>query len=164
MSQTELNVIKKIAPGTHWALLAYPTSALLAEVLDSSLPYVLCWNHQVGSFRWEEFALPTIVSGLAEPVQSRVLRYDALFTTARFKELLPRLGPAIRAVQLASKPPDWLEMSRLRGKECWRVLGEIGWHVLLDTPGNDFGQVASPSREVVERAIAITSAVPRGPV
>ncbi len=78
------------------------------------------------------------------------------FPTTRFLSLLPSLGPAIRAVQLKTLPPDYLDLARIQGKERYRLLAEIGWHVLLETPANDYGQLMSPHRHVLELALSLT--------
>jgi hypothetical protein len=78
--------------------------------------------------------------------------------TPRFRELLPKFRNRIRAVQLRQAPPDYLDLNRIRGPELFRLLGECGWHVLLDTPANDFGQVFSPNRDVVARAVQLHQA------
>ena len=57
----------------------------------------------------------------------------------------------------------WLPTSRIRGPERYRLLGECGWHVLMDTPANDFGQVCSPDREVVVKAVQLHLASPVWP-
>ena len=49
----------------------------------------------------------------------------------------------------------------MRGKELYRLFAECGWHVLLDTPANDFGQIMSPDPKVLERAIEILPIIER---
>jgi hypothetical protein len=119
------------------------------------MPYVLCWDHEIGDFTWGEFRLPVIDP--CEPIEvlSRRASFDFVLPTERFFEILPRLEPAIKAVQLGCLPPPYLDMRRIRGKQLYRILGECGWHVLLETPAKDFGQVLSPRLEVLERAVRL---------
>ncbi|HXG64710.1 MAG TPA: hypothetical protein VNO70_06355 [Blastocatellia bacterium] len=151
----ETNKIKEIAPGVYYVLLWGPESHILRGLLDPLMPYVLCWEHQVGNFTWREFHMP--VTNPTEPtnVLSRIAKFDFILPTQRFLDVLPYMKPAIKAVQLNNVPPDYLDMRRIRGKQLYRILGECGWHVLLDTPANDYGQVLSPKREVLEQAIEL---------
>jgi len=111
----------------------------------------------VGNYTWREFKLPLL--DRREPVQvtSRIVRFDFVLPTQRFLEFLPGMSPAIKAVQLSSMPPDHLDMNRIHGNQLYRILGECGWHVLLDTPAN-YGQMMSPKREVLEGVIEIIGA------
>ena len=149
------NEIKEVHPGVFWSLLDHPTSALLGNLIDPTAPYVLCWSYHVGDFSWQPFALPIVDRAVPEEVLAREAHFAFCCSTEQFMRFLPNLRPAIRAVQLRSLPPNHLDLDRIRGKERWRLLGECGWHVLLDTPGNDFGEVASTSRQVVEKAVAL---------
>ena len=150
----ETNQIKEVAPGVFWVLLWCPESSILRELLAPA-GYVLCWDYDVGDFTWREARLPVL--DLDEPisVRSRAVNFDFILPTEDFVGILPRMRPAVRAIQLGRLPPDHLDMRRIEGKELYRILGECGWHVLLDTPANDYGQVMSPRREVLERAVGI---------
>jgi hypothetical protein len=152
----ETRKIKEVFPGVYWVLLWCPEAALLAQLLDPALPYVLSWGHVTGRYRWAPFTLPLTESAKPVEVLSRSIEFDYILPTARFLSLLPSLGPAIRAVQLKSLPPDYLDLARIKGKELYRLLAETGWHVLLDTPANDYGQLMSPHRHVLELALSIT--------
>ena len=147
--------IKEIYPGVFWSLLDHPTSTLFGQLLDPSVPYVLAWSHHVGDFSWQQFALPIVDPAVPEQVVARVANFDFCCSTEQFVRILPDLRPSIRAVQLRSLPPNHLNLGQIQGKERWRLLAECGWHVLLDTPGNDLGEVASTSRQVVEKAVAL---------
>ena len=152
------HVIKEVAPGVHWTLLDWPSVEIIPSLLHADAPHVLCWGVHVGHNRWEEFLLPTTDPRETEAVLARALDLDFVISTGRFLELLPRIGPSIRGVQLLGRPQDHLDMRRIKGTELWRLLSEVGWHVWFDVPGNDFGKVASPHRHVVEAAIAKTLA------
>lgn len=150
------SVIEECVPGVFRAMLWCAETFLLRELLDPSVPFVLSWGHFVGNHKWESFRVPLLEPTAPEDVLSRGLSYDYVLPTARFLELLPQMRPGISAVQLRGLPPDYLNLDRIRGRERFRLLEELGgWHVLLDTPGNDFGQVCSPSREVVEKAVRL---------
>lgn len=149
------NKISEIAPRIYSVTLWCPESSLLQQLLDPVAPYVLCWDHTVGTFEWREFSLP--VFDPLDPISgySRVAGFDFVLSTKRFLDILPRLEPAIKAVQMRILPPAYLDMRRIRGKELFRILGECGWHLLLDTPANDFGILMSPEPTVLERAIEL---------
>lgn len=149
----EVGKIESVYPGVYWSLLDHPQSSLLGKLLDPDLPFVLCWGHTVGRYKWEPFELPIASPDRVESVWARHAQFDFLCATEQFLTWLPHLRSAINAVQLHRRPPDHLDLNKIKGKERWRVLGECGWHVLLSTPGNDFGEVASPHRAVVELAV-----------
>jgi hypothetical protein len=151
------NEIKEIQQGVFWALLDHPKADILEELLDPNAPFVLCWSHAVGSFQWKDFALPILDPACPEKVRARYVEFSFVVPTEQFLKYLPRLGPGIRAVQLNSSPQDHLDLPKIRGTQRWRLFEECGWHVFLDTPGNDFGEIASPSRTVVEKAITLAS-------
>jgi len=153
----ETNKIKEIAPGVYWVLLWCPQSNILRELLHPQSPYVLCWDHQVGNYIWHEFRLPIVHATQPISVISRIARFDFILPTQRFLEILPKIGPAIKAVQLGSMPPDYLDMRKIKGKTLYRILGELQWHVLIDTPANDYGELMSPKQGLLERAIEITA-------
>jgi hypothetical protein len=151
----ETDQIKEVAPGAYWVLLECPQSSLLRDLLDPGAGYVLCWGHYVGAPTWSQARLPVLDLREPIPVLSRIAHFDFILPTAEFLGILPRLSPGIKAVQLRKLPPDYLDMRRVKGKQLYRILGECGWHVLLDTPGNDYGELMSPRREVLERAVEI---------
>ena len=158
----DLNIVKEEYPGVFGAIMWCPTSRLLADLLDPGYPHVLVWNHETGRFIWDAFHLPIVAPTDAENVLSRLASFDFVMPTPRFQELLPRFRSRISAVQLRQAPPDYLDMKRVRGHERFRLLGECGWHVLLDTPANDFGQVFSPNRDVVAKAVELHQAAEAG--
>ena len=151
----ETNIIKELAPGVYWVLLWCPESSILRELLDPNTGYVLCWNHYVGHRHWSEFCLPLLDPKKPVNVISRSLTFDFVLPVGEFIELLPHMSAGISAVQLGTLPPDYLDMRRIRGKQLYRILGECGWHIFLDTPGNDYGEVMNPRREVLEQAIRV---------
>ena len=150
-----VNEIREIHPGVFWSLLDHPTSALFGQLIDPSVPYILCWSHHVGDFSWQEFALPIVDPVVPERVLARVANFAFCCPTEQFMRLLPDLRTSVRAVQLRTLPPHHLDLDRIHGEERWRLLAECGWHALLETPGNDYGEVASTSRDIVEKAIAL---------
>ena len=151
----EVHVVKEVASGVFSAVLDFPRKeALLPGLLESAFPYVLCWGHHVGCYRWEPFKVPVVDPQRPEEVLARAIDVDFVVATSRFKELLPDLGPGVCAVQLAQLPPDYLDLRKIKGKELWRQLNQVGWHVWVNIPGNDYAQIASPDRDVVARAIA----------
>src|SRR6266496_306048 len=151
----ETGKIKEVEPGVYWVLFWCPESHILRELLDPHMSFVLCWDHDVGNSTWSEFCLPVLNPREPIDVLSRSARFDFMLPTQRFLEILPQMKPAIKAVQLSSVPPDYLDMQHIKGKQLYRILSECGWHLLLDTPANDYGQMMSPKREVLERAIEI---------
>lgn len=151
----EVNKIKEVSPGVYWVKLWCPESYILRELLDPQMPFVLCWDYEMGNYTWRGFCLPVLNPYEPINVLSRIANFDFILPTKKFLEILPHMRPAIKAVQLGSVPPDYLDMSRIQGKPLYRILAECGWHILIDTPANDYGQMMSPKREILERAIEI---------
>jgi hypothetical protein len=151
-----VNEVKELAPGVFWALMWCPTAALFARLLRPD-GYVLIWEHRVGNYSWQEYLLPVVAPTEPVAVLGRSVEMDVLVPTSRFAELLPRLRPAIKAVQLGNLPPDYLDMRRIKGAQLYRLLQDCNWHLLIDTPANDYGQIMSPDRQVVEQAIALSA-------
>jgi hypothetical protein len=157
----ETNQIKEVAAGVYWVRFWCPESYILRELLDPKIPFVLCWDHNIGNYTWREFHLPVL--NPCEPIDviSRIVSFDFVLPTQRFLEILPYMNPAIKAVQLNQVPPDYLDMRNIKGEQLYRILSQCGWHVLLDTPANDYGQMMSPKQEVLEQAIEIMRMVKR---
>ena len=139
------------------ASLRYGSLVERARGLLPAFPYVLCWGHHVGHYRWEPFELPITNPTRPESVLARVATLEFLTSTEHFTKMLPQLGRAVAAVQLAGRPPDYLDLEKIHGPELWRLLNATGWHVWARIPGNDYGEVASPSRAVVEQAIELVA-------
>jgi hypothetical protein len=152
----ETNTIEEISPGIYHLLLWCPESGLLRELLDLKKPYVLCWDFDIGNYSWADFALPLFDPREPIRVLSRMACFDFILPTEQFLRILPRMRPAIKAVQLDKMPPDYLDMKRIKGNQLYQILNDCGWHVLLDTPANDYGRILSPNRSVLERAIQVT--------
>ena len=152
----EPHVVREIAPGVHWARLDFPSIEIVRELIDEQVPHVLCWGGHLGCYRWEPFLLPVAEPLSPEPVLARAVEVDFIVDTSCFLSLLPEFRSSISIVQLRRVPPDHLDMRRIQGKELWRLLSEVGWHVWCNVPGNDHAQVASPHRAVVERAVKWT--------
>ena len=90
---------------------------VLKEILDPQTPYVLCWDHNVGDYSWRKFHLPLIDP--LEPITtlSRLANFDFVLQTEEFIEILPLMKPAIKAVQLSTVPPDYLDMRQIQGEQ-----------------------------------------------
>ena len=152
----ETNKIRKIAPRVYSVTLWCPESSLLQQLLDPAPSYVLCWDHNtMGADGWGVFKLPLFDPLEPISVYSRMANFDFVLPTKQFLDILPRLTPAIKAVQLSILPPAYLDMRSIRGKQLFRILGECGWHLFLDTPANDFCTLMSPEPTLLERAIEL---------
>lgn len=145
--------MKEIAPGVFFAVLDFPGYEIATSLVDADMPFVLCAGHHTGDYRWQDFDLPVVDPTVTERVMSRVAEFDFVVPTARFLEMATDLGPGLTVAQLAAPPQNHLDLCRIKGPELWRLLDELGWHFWADIPGNDYGQVASPHRSVVEYAV-----------
>ncbi len=151
----EIYKIKELFPDVFWVLLDHPKSDMLAQLLNLNVPYVLCWDHSAGSGSWQQYKLPLTASNVEHEVYSKSIKYDFLVSTEKFISLLPELPAGIKVVQIREMPPNYLDLSVIQGKERYRLLSECGWELELRTPGNDYGELLSPNRELLERAIEI---------
>jgi len=87
------------------------------QLLYPNTKYVLCWNHTVGDCTWQEFLAPLVNPEQPLNLVSRVVHLDFILETKVFTDLLPEMGPAIKAVQLTQILPDYLDMEKVKGKQ-----------------------------------------------
>jgi len=149
----EVHKIKEIHPSVFWMLLDFPTSKLLPFLLSDEYQYVWCHNHIVGNYSWDEYRLPLFQDKVAYDVVSRIVSFDFIVSTEQFKEILPKLDAGVHVVQLNKMPPDYFDLDRVKGKERYRLLAECDWLFEFDVPGNDYGQIASPSEELLQNLL-----------
>jgi hypothetical protein len=149
----EVHKIKEIHPSVFWMLLDFPTSKLLPFLLSDEYQYVWCHNHIVGNYSWDEYRLPLFQDKVAYDVVSRIVSFDFIVSTEKFKEILPKLDAGVHVVQLNKMPPDYFDLDRVKGKERYRLLAECDWLFEFDVPGNDYGQIASPKEELLQNLL-----------
>ncbi len=154
--QPETHVVKEIVPGVFWTLLDFPSINIFQQLIDKSYTHVLCWGHHVGKSKWQEFMIPIVDPKKPESVLARAIEIDFVVPTDRFIRMLPTIGSGIKAVQLSNLPQNHLDLRTMHGKELWILLNEIGWYVWAEILGNDYAQIASPIRSVVEQAIKLS--------
>jgi hypothetical protein len=146
----EIHKIKEIHPGVFWMLLDCPTSKLLHFLLSDKYQYVWCHNHLVGNYTWDKFRLPLFRSTSPYDVISRVATFDFILPTGEFRNILPQLRVGVHVVQLNKLPPDYFDLDKVKGKERYRLLSECDWLFEFDAPENDYGQLASPQKGLLE--------------
>jgi hypothetical protein len=142
--------IKEIHPGVFWMLLDWPTSKLLSLLLSDEVRYVWCHNHVVGNYTWDTFRLPLFGGNSLYDVISRMVSFDFILPTREFRSILPQLQAGVHVIQLDKLPPDYFDLDKVKGRERYRLLGECDWLFEFDTPGNDYGQIASPRKNWLE--------------
>ena len=146
----EVHKIKEIHPGVFWMLLDFPTSRLLTFILSDEYRYIWCHNHRVGNYSWSEYRLPLFQDKDAHDVASRIVLFDFIVSTEKFKEILPKVDAGVHVIQLNEMPPDHLDLDKIKGNERYRLLAESDWLFEFDVPGNDYGQIASPKEELLQ--------------
>jgi len=144
----EVHKIKEIHPGVFWMLLDFPTSRLLPFILSDKYRYVWCHNHRVGNGSWREYRLPLFLDKDAHDVASRIVFFDFIVPTEKFKEILPKVDAGVHVIQLNEMPPDYFDLDRIKGN--YRLLAKSDWLFEFDVPGNDYGQIASPKEELLQ--------------
>jgi hypothetical protein len=149
----EIHKIKEIHPGVFWMLLDFPTSKLLPFILNDEYQYVWCHDHRVGNYSWDEYRLPLFQDKAAYDVVSRIVSFDFIVPTKKFRELLPKLDAGIHAIQLNKMPPDYFDLDKIKGKERYRLLAECEWLFEFDVPGNDYGELVSPKEELLQNLL-----------
>jgi len=145
----EVHKIKEIHPGVFWMLLDFPTSRLLPFILSDEYRYIWCHNHRVGNYSWAEYRLPLFRDNDAHDVASRIVLFDFIVSTEKFKEILPKVDAGVHVIQLNEMPPDHFDLDKIKGKERYRLLRESDWLFEFDVPGNDYGHIASPKEELL---------------
>ena len=151
----DIHKMKEIYPGVFYSVLDMPDADIFLKLIDPDMAYVLCWENGVGNYTWQDFNLPITSPEKVEKVLARRIEFSFCCATEKFMTLLPNMEPSLKAVQLNAVPPKHFSIEQFPKKQTWRVLKECGWHVMIDIPGNDYGEVFSPYREVVEKAISI---------
>ena len=149
----DVHKIKEIHPGVFWMLLDFPTSKLLHFFLSDEYQFVWCHNHLVGNYTWDKFRLPLFTGNSSYEVISRVVSFDFILPTSKFRNILPQLRAGVHVVQLNKLPPDYFDLDKVKGKERYRLLSECDWLFEFDVPGNDYGQIASPRKELLEELL-----------
>jgi hypothetical protein len=149
----EVHKIKEIHPDVFWMLLDFPTSKLLPFILSDKYQYIWCHNHLVGNYSWNEYRLPLFQDKVAYDVVSRIVLFDFIVPTEKFKEILPKLDAGVHVIQLNKMPPDYFDLDKIKGKERYRLLAECDWLFEFDVPGNDYGQLASPNEELLQNLL-----------
>jgi hypothetical protein len=83
----ETHVITEIHPGVFYTLLDFPKPSIVLDLLSDSFPWVLRSRHSVGDYTWKKYHLP--IDGVAgnTDVFSRVVEYDLLIETEKFRKL-----------------------------------------------------------------------------
>ena len=158
--KVETHTIKQLQQGVYWTLLEWPTSELLPALLRDTHRYVWCHNHEVGNFTWRPFVLPLALDTCPQPVISRLARFDFILPVTDFLRVLPQLHRGIHVVQLNRLPADYLDLDRIKGPERYRLLSEAEWLFEFNVPGNDYGELASCDRTLLETAIACVNHAP----
>lgn len=146
----EIHKIKEIHPGIFWMLLDFPTSQLLSLLLSDEYQYVWCHNHRLGNYSWDKYHLPLFNDKVSYEVLSRFVLFDFTVPTKMFKEMLPNFDAGIHVIQLNRQPPDYFDLDKVRGKERYRLLGECEWLFEFEVPGNDYGQIASSNKQLLQ--------------
>jgi hypothetical protein len=145
----KVHKIKEIHPGVFWMLLSFPTSRLLQYILDDKYQYVWCHNHSLGNYFWDEYRLPLFRDKIDYEVMARVVDFDFIMPTEKFKEILPKMNRGVHVVQLNKMPPDYFNLDRVKGLSRYKLLTECDWLFEFSVPGNDYGEIASPKEELL---------------
>jgi hypothetical protein len=61
--------------------------------------------------------------------------------------------------QFKNFPQNHLGLTKIKGKQRYRLLGELDWNFVCDIPGaRDYAPIESPYRQLIEKAIEVTEA------
>jgi hypothetical protein len=102
------------------------------------------------NYSWRDYRLPLFLDKDAHDVSSRLVLFDFIVSTEKFKEILPKLDAGVHVIQLNEMPPDNFDLDKIKGKERYRLLAEGDWLFEFDVSGNDYGQIASPKEELLQ--------------
>jgi hypothetical protein len=149
------NQISEIHPGVFYSVLDFPVIDILDDLLDDSYGYVLILSHGYGDYTWR----PHKMSLMANQedgwnIWTRMVTLDFVITLHDFKKLRKSLA-AGHFIQIKGVPPDFFDSKKIQGAGFYSMLEKIGWNFELIIPSNDYAQIMSPSRDVIEKAISL---------
>lgn len=132
------------------------TTAILAHVLDPSIPYVWIRGHAPKpNLEWWKTQTCLTESGALHDVEVRSMNFDLQFETARFLKLLPEFnGHGMELCQMSRRVPDTLTLDGMPYDAAWRIIVQNGLHLRFDLPhAVENACLASPCREVLEKIL-----------
>ncbi|HUY91221.1 MAG TPA: hypothetical protein VMV10_20960 [Pirellulales bacterium] len=132
------------------------TSGILAHILDPVVPFVWIRGHTPMRYiQWWSTQTRLSERGALHDVEVRSMEFDLQLRTVRFLELLPEFEDhGLLLFQMTRRVPDTLTLYGVSDDAADRVLLQNGLHLKFYLPhAVECAQLASPHREVVERAL-----------
>jgi hypothetical protein len=142
--------------GMFSVMLRSCTCSVLAHVVDPAIPFVWVRRHMPQSIvQWWRTQVALSATGGPHNVEVRWMEFDLQLSTSRFLELLPEFEDhGIVLFQMTRRVPDTLTLHGVPDSAVDRVLIQNGLHLRFYLPhAVECAQLASPHREVLERAL-----------
>src|SRR4051812_29936200 len=120
--------------GSYLIMLRPCATAVLAELLDPSVPFVWLPNHSpMRHIEWWDVDLPIAHDRPPRRVRARWLRFDLLLKTAEFKDVADHFD-GITAFHMTRPVPNSLIIEQLPEEQLYRVLRQNGLLAHLHQP------------------------------
>jgi len=142
--------------GMFSVMLSVCSAGILSHILDPAVPVVWIRDHSPNRYlQWWKTQALFSEKGAFHEAEVRWMRFDLQLPTARFLEYLPEFEDhGMLLFQMTRRVPDTLTLDGLDHKAADRVLIQNGLHLRFNLPhANECAQLASPYREVLERAL-----------
>ncbi len=140
-----INTVKEIYPGVYQIILDFASNKFIEFILRAE--YELIWIHDFepkNISSWNKYNMP-ISTRLSKNVAARHISYDFIIKTAEFEEIKKEIPNGITLIQIKNKPPEFLDLKRLKGKTRYDILKkECDYLFELDLPSAvDYGTLIS---------------------
>jgi hypothetical protein len=132
------------------------TASILANILDPDVPFVWIRHHTPKrTIAWWKTQACLSEKGQLYDVEVRWMDFDLQLSTARFLELLPEFEEhGLVLFQMTRRVPNSLILDGKADDVINHILIQNGLHVAFYLPhAVECAQLASPRREVLERAL-----------
>jgi hypothetical protein len=151
----EPHEIREKYTGVYETILHDTPDELVYELISDKFDWILCWEHWVegeAETGWAEFFLPVAGNQRNRKVFTRGFYFDLLCKTNEYLDM--NLGIAnLRMVQFDNFPQRYLELSKIKGQQRFRLLDELRWNFLCEINSDKYFYLGSPNRKLVEHAI-----------
>lgn len=143
-------------PGVYETILHQAPDQLALELISGDYRWILCWDHWVegdDESGWSEFNLPIDGGGKNWQIHTRGFHYDLLCPTVQFRKM--DVSPEnIRMVQFDEFPQRYLNLSKIEGKQRYKMLACLNWNFLCEVYSGKYFYLCSPNRQLIEESIS----------
>ena len=144
-----LNTVKEIYPGIYQIILDFASNKFIDFILRTEYEFIWIHNFQPENITsWNKYDLP-ISTRLSKNVLARQISYDFILKTAEFEQIKEEISNGITLIQIKNKPPEFLDLKRLKGKTRYDLLKkECDYLFEINLPSAvDYGTLISSNKK-----------------